>query len=72
MISLTDGQKIQIHLMMLDVLNDPNETDPEAGLFQVWDYLDNEGFPTHEISQYISEEGQLLTNKALLGNMIGL
>lgn len=72
MIELTDGQKIQINLMMVAILDSPNETDTEAGLYNVWDYLEAEGFPTHQVCQYIEDNGEFLTNRAMLAKMVDL
>jgi hypothetical protein len=63
---------MNIHLIMMAVLNDDNNTDPQQGLFNVWDYLEEQGFPTHYISQYMEENGEMLTNKALLAKMVDL
>jgi hypothetical protein len=63
---------MNIHLMMMAVLDDESNTDPQQGLFNVWDYLEEEGFPTHHVAEYIENSGELLTNKALLAKMVDL
>lgn len=72
MIELNDGQKMNIHVTMMAVLDDPNETDPQAGLFKVWEYLESEGYPTHQVCEYMNKNGELLTNRALLAKMVDL
>lgn len=57
---------------MIAVLDDDAVTDPQQGLFNVWDYLEEEGYPTHHVCQFMEENGELLTNRALLAKMVDL
>jgi len=72
MVKLTEVQTLFVNHTMIAVLDDPNETDPEAGLFQVWDYLEEQGYATHFIQAYIDKNGEFLTNRALLAKMVDL
>jgi hypothetical protein len=61
-----------IYSLMLAALKDVTETDPQRGLFNVWDYLEECGYPTHEIQDYIEVQGDFLVNRALLMEVVEL
>lgn len=69
---ITDAHMERINEILRNVSDEDKTKDPQHGLYVVWDYLEEEGISQHELSQYISENGEFLINRALLAEIVGL
>lgn len=67
-----EEHSIEILKIMRSVTSEQKQQDPQYGLYLVWDYLESNNVPTHEIQSYLESQGDYLEVKALLAEICNL
>jgi hypothetical protein len=72
MIELTEYEQRIVNELLSEVIDDPFYDNPEQGLFQIWDFLEQCDYSTHDVCSFVETNGQQLIGRALLSKMVDI
>lgn len=72
MLQLSKDEEKGMYDLLKSTPEDTRKSQPDAGLFELWDYLEHLGYPDYQIQEFVSQKGDWVQTRAMLMELTGL